>query len=254
MKKTTVDVVIVGAQRSGTTWLARMLEQHPSIALAQGKEAHLFDRSDVQKDGLSGQVLAQHFPGANGDQLWLDATPSYLYLAGSLEALKASNPDAKVIALLRDPGQRAVSHYYHSRWLNQEPKSLLGALFAEPQRLRSGRDSMLEFNSAHRNWSYLDRGKYHRQIRRLSGLFPHAMIIPFPKIMSQPRELLIDIQRYLGIEVTDLEILPIQNNHGTRARRPFISRFISLLLRTDTRSTLDILGWQRSELREGTRS
>jgi hypothetical protein len=253
-EKVSVDAVIAGAQRSGTTWLARVLSQHPSIALANNKEAHLFDRADVQESGLSREILMEFFPGSHDEKLWLDATPSYLYLAGCLEALKASNPDVKVIVILRNPGQRALSHYYHCRWLSLEPKSLLGALVAEPKRLRAGRHNFIDPNSPHRTWSYLDRGRYRRQIGRLLKLFPQALVVPFPKIISHPNELLIDVQRYLGVEIIHLEILPVQNKHEARPSHTFLSKLISLLLEFDTRSTRKLLGWKRSDLNEGRRS
>ena len=87
-----VGAAIVGAQKCGTTTLAAMLDEHPQIRLAVGKESHLFDQAVVHRDGPTDGDIEQYWPDVSEGELLLDATPSYLYLPGCLEALLRHSP------------------------------------------------------------------------------------------------------------------------------------------------------------------
>ena len=245
-----LDAVIAGAQRSGTTWLALCLDQHPDVTLAQHKEAHLFDSEDVQINGLSQKRLMEKFPKASLKNIWLDATPSYLYIPGSLESLRTHNPEAKVIAVVRDPAQRAISHFYHSRWLGIENLSLARALLSEDLRIKRQHFSKYKFADPVRQFSYADRGRYSGQISRLLDLFPDALIIPFPKIMASPDLVLAQVQRFLGLGFQKLDPLPPQNSHGARPNHILARWVITRYLHQDTHCLLERLGWDADALLE----
>jgi hypothetical protein len=247
-----IDAVIVGAQRSGTTWLATSLDAHPNVCLAKNKEAHFFDDSSVQARGLTPQHFAEAFPAIRKDQISLDATPSYLYLPGCLPALKRHNPDAKVVAILRDPGQRAVSQYYHSTYRGVEKQTILAAFLLEQALLRAEARPPLSATSSARDHSYLDRGRYSAQVSNLLSLFPDSLVIPFPLIKFEPSRTLDLVQAYLGIDVTPLPPSE-QRNSVTRPKHRVLAGAVSLFLRSDTRATLRMLGWNPSALDEGGR-
>jgi hypothetical protein len=249
-KERNVDVAIVGAQRCGTTWLAESLSQHPEICLARGKEAHFFDSQDVQSVGLSHELFQSSFSTLKSGQLALDATPSYMYLPGSLEALSRHNPQVKVITILRDPGQRAISHYYHSKWRGVENLNLASALIAEQGRLGHHKSDSLAEQSPQRNWSYVSRGRYHTQILRLLALFPQSMVIPFPLMTTHPQQVLTSIQTYLQLNVVDLPILPTLNATPVRDPHRLLASCISTWVKNDTQATLEILGWGKTALLE----
>ena len=69
-----VHVAVVGAQKCGTTSLAAVLDRHPQLCLAQGKEAHLFDRADVQRSGVDrdrfGVAIASVQPSSAFRRSW----------------------------------------------------------------------------------------------------------------------------------------------------------------------------------------
>ena len=251
MGRIKVDVAIVGAQKSGTTWLSQILDLHPSITLVEGKEAHLFDQSEVQAFGVSPEHFNKLFPNQDTGKKLLDATPTYLYLPGCLEALKTNNPQVKVIAILRDPGQRAVSHYYHSKRMGFEKRSILGALKKEKHMLARDFMDYLHEDSSWRHHSYMDRGRYFQQIKNLKALFPDALVIPFPQIVSQPAEVLEKVQEFLEIEVIDLQILPSMNSFGKNPKHTFIIKFINMRVRHNLQETFKVLGWSKNELIEG---
>jgi len=177
--------MIVGAQKCGTTTLAAVLDEHPGICLAVGKETHLFDRADVQQSGPSTDDLERWFPHREPGQLLLDATPSYVYLPGCLEAAVEHNPDLRAIVMLRPPGDRAVSHYGHARRHRFERRSALLALLLERRRLRKDRDPLAQ-GSAHRERSYVDRGRYHAQLQRLLALVPQVHVVLMSDLIADP--------------------------------------------------------------------
>jgi len=77
-----VHFALVGVQNCGTTSLADVLDRHPQLCLAQGEEAHLFDRADAQRAGFDRHRFDSLFAHRRPDQLQVDETPSYLFLPG----------------------------------------------------------------------------------------------------------------------------------------------------------------------------
>ena len=141
-----IDIALVGAQKSGTTSLAALLAQHPSVCGAKLKETHLFDQEKVQRDGLHSGALLEHFPNSQSGQMLMDATPSYLYLPGCIESLIKHNPNIRILVVLRDPAERAVSHHAHERRLGHERRSFPMSLALELIRLQRDRLSALSQN------------------------------------------------------------------------------------------------------------
>ena len=152
--------VIVGAQKSGTTTLHDALGQVPGIWVSNPKELHFFDR--YRRRGL--EWYLDQFHPAPGDRAWGESTPIYLYRDAARSALAASLPDACFVAILREPVSRAYSQYWFSRSKGVETmESFAAAVAAEPDRLKAHRDGQPAVGS------YLDRGRYHRQLTDLAA-------------------------------------------------------------------------------------
>ena len=173
-----VDFVIAGAQKSGTTALSHFLSQHPDIAMAQ-TEGHVFDASDYSPDWTPAEI-DQHYQGRfgpdDGEALRGESTPVYLFLPELPGELARYNPDLKIVVVLRDPVQRAVSHYVMESARGKERLPLWLALLAEPFRLRRRGDPRGR-ESAVRRHSYRSRGLYSRQLRNLYGVFPRDRVL-----------------------------------------------------------------------------
>ena len=105
------DFVIVGAVRSGSTALYRYLADHPSISMPDNKEVRFFNRRYDR--GLD--WYAQQFVGAADDQTIGEATPGYMNDPETIDRMAATIPDARLIAILRDPVDRIYSHYWMDR-------------------------------------------------------------------------------------------------------------------------------------------
>ena len=199
-----LDFMIIGAQKAGTTALSYFLSQHPDVAMAEGKEVHLFDSGDYSADWATDEInqrYAPHFQGVNSDALWGEATPVYLYLPEIIPELKRYNPALKLIVLLRDPAERAISHYEMEKSRSNEDLSLWQALWCEPKRLAQEAGYL---GHAHRCHSYVDRGLYAEQISRVRHHFNDQQILLLENdaLKNQHTETLKKVWEFLAIETT----------------------------------------------------
>ena len=166
-----VGAAIVGTQKGGTSTLFDLLRQHPEVCWGPRKEWHVFDdekRSWTPPD-LSDYVVA---PGAPGQRLALDGTPSYLFWPRALERLRDHAPGMPLIAILRDPIERAFSHWamYAGRLPSFPSFSDLVAGGPRAHLLDRIPDGWNQLRMRRR--SMVPRGLYGAQVRRGLDLFP----------------------------------------------------------------------------------
>jgi len=184
--------LIVGAMRSGTTSLARYLGAHPDVWMAPEKEVHFFDRNfDLGLDWYSRRLGGPASASCIGE-----ATQSYMYDANSVLRIRKTLPRVKLIAILRDPIDRAYSHFQLNKALGIEPLLFQEALQAEAERLSSP-DRNQRFA-----YSYVDRGLYHAQVLRLSSSFPRESIhvALFEEMRADPGSVVEAACRFLGVD------------------------------------------------------
>ncbi len=169
MSRVLPNLIVGGAQKSGTTTLHRLLESHPGVFFpARPQEIHFFDLDDRYARGLD--WYAGHFTAWRGEPVIAQTSPLYLYEPAVAGRIAAALPAARLIFVLRRPIDRAASHYWHEVRYGWEPLSFEEALEREPERLRGGQE-------ARRHYSYLDRGRYASQLRRYLDLFPAEQIL-----------------------------------------------------------------------------
>ena len=217
--------MIVGAQKCGTTALAHFLAQHPDIAMASPKEAHLFDAPDYSRDWTPAAIDARYgpfFAHAGGAALRGEATPIYLFLPGIARELRRYNPDLKLIVLVRDPVERAISHYYMERNRDRERRPLWLALLGEPFRLRRRRDPARR-GAALRRHSYRRRGLYSVQLRNLYRYFDprQVLIVRSEELLRRHDAVLRRVFGFLGM-ADDVRIAPeivYRTDRGGRRHR-----------------------------------
>lgn len=191
MGTTFPNFFVVGAMRSGTTSLARALGAHPDVFLAPVKEIHFFDRNYHR--GLD--WYRSHFADVTTEQAVGEATQTYLYDPDALERMVAVAPEARLVAILRDPVDRAYSHYWHERARGWEPLEFEDAIAAEPDRLAAG-------GEARYRYSYLDRGRYLAQLQRLCQVFPREalVVVQFEDFRDDPKEVYTSVCRHLQVD------------------------------------------------------
>ena len=237
-----LSIAIVGAQRCGTTTLAWALAQHPDTSLGVEKEPHFFDDAEVQRSGLSDERITAHFDGVAPGRALIDATPAYLYLPGCLEALKRDSPEVSVVAILRDPAVRAISHYAHERRSATESHRISAALRRERKRLAQ-------------DFAPLDPGRYVKQIEHLFAVFPSAVVLRFAELLDAPQAVLDRVQRHVGLEphpaVTLESVVAHRNSAGrTRGAQRAAAR-IRKSLQPETEKAELLLGWTPGSLQDG---
>ena len=205
------SVVVVGAQRSGTTTLFRMLEAHPHLVRpTQDKGTGSFD--DNHHRGR--RWYRAHFPLrltgrllGGPDAMAFECSGYYLFHPLAAERIAAELPEAHVVVLVRDPVERAMSAHRHELARGFEALPLDEALSAERQRLAGESDRIASdpgYRSfTHRHHAYLARGEYGSQV----GRFVEAMdkdrvhVVDADAFFADPGGEFADLQRALRIPV-----------------------------------------------------
>ncbi|MEW6441351.1 MAG: sulfotransferase domain-containing protein [bacterium] len=196
-----IDFVIAGTQKGGTTALAKFLSEHPGICIAPGKEVHFFDREPLFL-GPHPDYEAYHraFPNYRAGQAAGESTPVYMYLPQVAERLAAYNPRMKLVVLLRNPIERAYSHFIMEKSRNREPLAFAQAIRREGARLQGYRESGNRDGLARH--SYVDRGRYARQLQNLYRCFPRSqvMLLASEDLSRAHARTLLEIYAFLGVE------------------------------------------------------
>lgn len=210
--------LIIGAQKAGTSSLFRYLSQHPDIKLPKRKELHFFDlRYENGIDWYEGLFPASLLPS---EQITGEASPYYLFHPLVPERVCRHYPNIRLIVLLRNPVDRAYSHFQMERKRDTEPEeSFIRAVELEDSRIAHERqlitDGIIKSGDHFRNSSYVSRGLYGQQITRWRRYFP-----PEQFLFIKSEELYDDTINQLGrvhdfLQITHVppdDISPVNSN------------------------------------------
>jgi hypothetical protein len=206
------DFIVIGAAKSGTTSLYSYCSQHPEIFMATMKEArylaHLGENPRYRGYGEQGpQKMARYgetipktldeylelFRGASPNQKTGEASPAYLYLPAAPEKIRETVPEVKLIAVLRNPVDRAFSSFLHLKRDNAESLSFSRALAAERQRIAENAGLL---------WRYVDLGLYAQQLKRFLKVFPEEQmkVILYEDLCRDPGAEMSSIFRFIGVD------------------------------------------------------
>ena len=185
------DFLVLGTQKGGTTTLQLLLNQHPGLFLAPGKEVHYFSKHWEQSPAW----YASHFKDARPGQRRGDITPFYLFHPQAPQRIHSLLPNAQMIVLLRDPVERALSQYFHSVRLGLEPLPMREGLAAEPERLQREESLHLQEHS------YVSRSRYLEQLDRYRELFPdqQLLVLKSEAFFADPATTWKRIESFLGL-------------------------------------------------------
>ena len=209
--------LIIGTQKGGTSSLYSALCQHPQILKAARKEVHFFD----QYYSHGHDWYLEQFPDCLPDQITGEASP--FYMAHPLAAARIAEhcPDTKLIVLLRNPADRAISHYHQEFRRQHDLLTLQAALDIEEERTRADWDALavgelLTFSAAQR-FSYRKRGHYAEQLAPFLEQFPRENIVIYSseQFFQQPLELLPLLYSFLGADPAfqPADLLPRKPGH-----------------------------------------
>ena len=202
---------IVGAQKAGTTSLYHYLNQHPQVYMSPIKEPFFFDHEIDSRGEIVQREFGGHhqpprfsnlkeyralFRGVKDEAAIGEATPLYIYAPGAAERIRTHVPEARSIALLRNPADRAYSAFLYALRIGAEPLTdFAQALREEPRRIDNG---------WHYVFHYRTRGLYYEQLKRYYELFNKERIGVwlYEDLKDEPAKVSQSAFRFLGIEET----------------------------------------------------
>jgi hypothetical protein len=219
------DALIIGAQRSGTTSLEAALRRHAAIRCARyAKEVHFFDNAWTNGEPwyrryFVAERVKERFAAEHGYPLVaLEATPYYLFHPDVPRRASMVVPDAKLIAVLRDPVERAFSQYTHERRIGAETAPTFeDALALEAERIGDDASRLVSdetfVSQAHQHASYVSRGLYAEQLERWLARYPRSrlLVLTSEHLFRDPRAALARICAFLGVPEDPTLSLPREN-------------------------------------------
>lgn len=189
------DFLIVGAMKAGTTSLYDLLTQHPRVLRREPKEIHFFNRNFDKGIEYYRSFFADKLDDPpNARRLAGDATPAYMspFHPEVAARVRAAFPQVRIIVSLRDPAERAISHYHHNRNFSHSESLPLEEVFsAAALAARPGPSD-----------DYLLYGCYLECLEPWLAAFPRdsLLIVDFHDLARRPQDLLPRLFRHIGLE------------------------------------------------------
>jgi hypothetical protein len=248
------NFLVAGAAKCGTTSLYHYLKQHPDVYMSPIKETNHFSqdirpenfsdeykiyekskrlnieefvKSDMTGDQWGAYVLnydhyIQLFRFANGKKAIGEISNSYLYSSVAAANIKAKYPDIKIVAILRQPAERAYSHYL---------ANLRDGRTTLPFRAEVEKDDAKEKHGWSISHLYYELGLYADQIERFQQLFPASQlkVYLFDDLKSNNRALVKDLFRYLNLKEDVAINYDEKHNEARLPKNPGLIKFITQL-------------------------
>ena len=197
----TPDLVIAGAARSGTSFLAARLGEYPDIDPCAVKEPNYYSRHHERGPDWYDSLFAPREAG----RIRLDASVSYTYpqFPQALERLAAEAPDVRLVYAVREPVARAVSHYsLYRSYFDNEPAETFGAALAD-------------------NPVYAGSSDYDHWLSVIDKHFPpdHVLVVPFAALTSGEDIAVDAVCRHL----LDLDSTPVESDAGTQHQNQVVT-------------------------------
>jgi len=209
MKRRTPDFLIIGAPKCGTTSLAATLNNHPDVYIPPIKEVGFFMSEKNWKKGVDWYV--SYFEDTSGGEEVGEATPYYLQSPEAPVRIAEVCPKARLIAIVRDPVERARSHYWYRRRHGKEPREVQEAFEAEIARYPDMKEE-----------DYLiPSGLYARQLERYVDIFGRDQIhvLTLHRLTSSPGLALRRLQNHIRIEPRSLPLAQKNQSSAPWSRR-----------------------------------
>jgi lipopolysaccharide transport system ATP-binding protein len=236
---------IIGTMRGGTTGMFDYLCSHPNVAAPFRKEVHYFDFNWHR----SSSWYRAHFPlvsEAPPDAITGEASPFYLSHPLVPRRMRETVPAIKLIALLRNPVRRAISHYFMAVRLSWERRSIREA-FARPE-AREPLEQALEQNPrlshAHRLRGYIVRGFYADELSRWYEQFDRSamLVLRSEDLFADVRTVYEPVARFLDLDAVDLGPLVVPNAGRYPDVDPGLVRELEAIYAEPNRRLAELLG------------
>jgi len=216
------DFAIIGAARCGTTSLHAYLRQHPDVFMSPEKETDFFSLGDLPPEEVPALASAyrartraeyeRFFREAGDARAVGEASPTYLFYPRSAERMQQAIPDAKVICILRDPVERAYSHFALARKMGFEKvEDFEAAVALEDERWRHDRSM---------RFTYARASFYHDGLREFWRRFPREqiLILLFQDFAADPLATMRRVHEFLGVDPRRVPDVGIRHNRSMLPR------------------------------------
>jgi hypothetical protein len=198
-----LDFICVGVQKAGTTTLHDILRQHHQLCLPQKKETHFFSDEDIYNKGTSHYL--KYFDNSKLYKFYGEVDPEYSYFLESAERIFNTFGRIKIIFILRNPIDRAYSHYLMTKRRGLENLSFEEAMEKERARISNKADKM--------HYSYRSRGFYLEQLLTYEQYFgrDNIKILLFEDFIEKTKESIIDVANFIGLGDFEYNIERLSN-------------------------------------------
>lgn len=235
---------VLGEMKCGTTSLFAYLGRHPKVLEPYRKEPFFFDR----RYDRGWRWYRSNFPITRPGTLTGDASAYYFIHPLARHRIRAYDPGTRLIVLLRDPVERTLSHYHHSRSKGREPLSFEAALDAEDERLAGEVERIVADPSyesfAHINHSYAARSRYADQLEAWLKVFPREqlLVLSADDLFVDAGPLVSEALRFLGLPGADLSPYPPLNTREYEPMAPATRERLEAHFAEPNRRLYELLG------------
>lgn len=233
-EKTLPNFLIIGAAKAGTTALHKYLEQHPQIYMTPTKETNFFafEGEKINFQGVGDEALKEfsitdlesyqaQFAGVTTEKAIGEACPSYLYYPQAANNIKEYIPDVRLIAILRNPVDRAYANFLHTVRDDRETyRDFALALKAEDRRIANNWEWF---------WHYVRAGFYGKQLQYYYEIFPASQIkvYLYEDLKVDAIALLQDIFRWLEVDDTFVPDMALRPNKSGMPKNKLLHQILT---------------------------
>lgn len=243
--KKKVHFIIGGVQKGGTTALDSYLRPHPELCLGESKEVHFFDNEFVFRFPrfVRNAWYHSHFSGCSLRMVKGEATPIYIWWGQAIKRICEYNREMRLVFIFRDPVSRAYSHWNMEVQRGKESRSFSKAI-REPL---CGKNH--NGHAQDRVSSYVERGFYYEQIKRVYDFFPKDQVLCLKQddLRATPEMALERVARHIGVSpLRQVKKREVHSRDYEEEINPRDSEYLRNLYREDLKKFGDFLGWDIS--------
>jgi hypothetical protein len=238
-----VDFIVAGVQKAGTTALHYFLAKHPHIALPRDQALHFFDQAKNFQGEADYETLHGNFDRGWRWRIAGEVTADYVYYTPALSRIANYNPAMKLIISLRNPTERAFSHWNMRRAKGREPLDFLDAIKLDQAQIGTG---------DLRGNAHIERGLYTPQLERVFEIFPRdqVLLIKYEEFREDYSKTLEKVFDFLGIDRLP-HLKNAEQNAGPYQRKMTAEEReeVSAIFSEDISRLEQMLGWDCSDWR-----
>ena len=188
LKRRLPNAIIIGVKKGGTRALLEILKIHPSVR-ASSREAHFFDRDENYELGL--EWYRDQMPLSLPEQVTMEKSPSYFVTNGVPDRVYQMSPTVKLLVIVRDPTQRAVSDYTQSLFKHPDNPPFEELVLVDAQK-----------GIVNGNWSKITIGRYAKHLTRWLKSFPQSQIhfVSGEELVKNPAAEIKLVEKFLGLK------------------------------------------------------